>query len=179
MARVSPGDVWQQFEHDPRTPAVASLRASDRDRDIALGVLAEAYAEGRLDRAEYDDRSASVQSSRTLGDLPPLLTDLVPTSSLPALRTSTDLHQQAVERYRHERRQAVWGMLSASIICWVIWIALGADGFVWPAIVTAGTGVNVVRMLFMRSEIIRENERSLQRKQEKQLRKLQPPPSDD
>lgn len=49
------GDVWGSFAHDPREPAVAPLRASDADREVIHGVLAEAFADGRLDRSEYDE----------------------------------------------------------------------------------------------------------------------------
>ena len=71
-------DLWASFQHDPRDPAVAPLRASDADRDVVHGVLAEAFADGRLDREEYDERSAAVLAARTLGELPPLVSDLVP-----------------------------------------------------------------------------------------------------
>src|SRR6187397_2068017 len=47
------GDLWASFQHDPRDPAVAPLRASDADRNLVHGVLTEAFADGRLDREEY------------------------------------------------------------------------------------------------------------------------------
>ena len=50
-------DPWASFQHDPRDPAVAPLRASDADRDVVHGVLTDAFADGRLDRDEYDERS--------------------------------------------------------------------------------------------------------------------------
>ena len=69
-------DVWASFQHDPRDPAVASLRAADADRDIVHNVLTEAFADGRLDREEYDERTAATMQARTLGQLPPLVADL-------------------------------------------------------------------------------------------------------
>ena len=48
--------VWGSFQHDRRDPAVAPLRASDADRDVVHGVLTEAFADGRLDREEHDER---------------------------------------------------------------------------------------------------------------------------
>src|SRR3954449_13099797 len=71
-------DVWASFQHDPRDPAVASLRASDADRNIVHNVLTEAFADGRLDREEYDERTAATMAARTLAQLPPLVADLVP-----------------------------------------------------------------------------------------------------
>src|SRR6185295_13720980 len=72
------GDLWASFQHDPRDPAVAPLRASDADRNVVHGVLTEAFADGRLDREEYDERTAAALRARTLGQLPPLVVDLVP-----------------------------------------------------------------------------------------------------
>src|SRR6266545_4157321 len=40
------------------------MRASDRDRDAANGLLQTAYAEGRLTKDEYDDRSGRVLMSQ-------------------------------------------------------------------------------------------------------------------
>lgn len=49
---------------------------------------------GRLDRGEYDDRTTALFATRTLGELPELVADLVRTASstgasaVPALRVS-------------------------------------------------------------------------------------------
>ena len=68
----------EQFDHDPRIPRSAPLRASDRDRAVIETVLAEAFAEGRLDRAEYDARSTAATGAKVLADLVPHVEDLVP-----------------------------------------------------------------------------------------------------
>jgi len=52
------------------------MRASDRDRDTANGLLQTAYAEGRLTKDEYDDRSGRVLASQTFGQLQALTADL-------------------------------------------------------------------------------------------------------
>ena len=70
--------LWDSFPLDPRDPSTSSLRASDADRDLVHGVLADAFADGRSDRAEYDERNAAVLAARALGELPPLVTDPVP-----------------------------------------------------------------------------------------------------
>ena len=70
--------TWERFEHDPRSPQAARLRASDRDREVALEVLGQAYADGRLDRAEHDARSTAAATAKVLADLVPQLEDLVP-----------------------------------------------------------------------------------------------------
>jgi hypothetical protein len=52
------------------------MRASDRDRDAANGLLQTAYAEGRLTKDEYDDRSGRVLMSQTQVQLQALTADL-------------------------------------------------------------------------------------------------------
>jgi hypothetical protein len=52
------------------------LRASDSERDAAVHLLAAHYAEGRLDRAEFDERADAALAARTRGQLRALFTDL-------------------------------------------------------------------------------------------------------
>jgi hypothetical protein len=56
--------------------AEPAIRASDRERDAATGALQDAFAEGRLDDAEFDARMRSALSARTGADLDGLLADL-------------------------------------------------------------------------------------------------------
>ena len=56
--------------------AAPAVRASDRERDAATGRLQDAFAEGRLDDAEFDARMRSALSARTRADLDGLLADL-------------------------------------------------------------------------------------------------------
>jgi Domain of unknown function (DUF1707) len=55
---------------------VPAIRASDRERDAATGRLQEAFAEGRLDDTEFDERMRQALSARTRSDLDVLLADL-------------------------------------------------------------------------------------------------------
>ena len=64
---------------DPRPEL--SLRASDADRETYVTVLREAYAEGRLDADEYEERMDAAYRARTYGDLLPLLADLPTTAA--------------------------------------------------------------------------------------------------
>lgn len=61
------------------------MRASDADRDRYAEILQQAYAEGRLDRVEYDERLDAVLSSKTYAELQPLVADL-PSENLPVLK---------------------------------------------------------------------------------------------
>jgi hypothetical protein len=56
--------------------AVPAIRASDRERDAATHRLRDAFAEGRLDDAEFDGRMRSALSARTQAELDGLLADL-------------------------------------------------------------------------------------------------------
>jgi hypothetical protein len=166
--------MWSQFEHDPRRPANQPMRASDRDRAVIGGVLADAFAEGRLTRSEYDDRSDTVLNSRTLGELVALVEDL------PGARASRSDHPEAaLQAYVNARRQAVWGFLSASLICWVIWLAIGFGdegfdpGFPWPLFVMLGTGLRAGRLAWQKDEAIAEETRRLEREELEELRSRQ------
>ncbi|MDP2772050.1 MAG: DUF1707 domain-containing protein, partial [Nocardioides sp.] len=131
-------DPWGAFALDPRDPAHTHLRASDQDREIVHGLLAAAYADGRLDREELDERSDRVAAARVLGDLPPIVSDLAPTSrALVADRTG--LAAQAQRRYESDRREALLGFLGPSLICVVVWAIVMYGEFFWPGFVIAGT----------------------------------------
>ena len=54
----------------------SSMRASDADRDRVADALREAYAEGRLDVEEHNERVDLAYKAKTLGELSPLLSDL-------------------------------------------------------------------------------------------------------
>jgi hypothetical protein len=68
-------------EPEPR-PAPA-IRASDRDRDAVVQRLQQAFADGRLDDDEFDERMRAALTARTGADLDKL------TADLPAMPAST------------------------------------------------------------------------------------------
>lgn len=181
MAELERG-VWQRFDHDPRLPSHAHLRASDLDRDVIADVLATAYAEGRLDRDELDERSDRLRATKTLGELPDLVADLVVDRSAPrpAVRS---MRREAEERYAARRNAALWSFLVPTVICWVIWVSVllggGGTAFPWPVFVTLGTGAGWFRMLTAREAQIAELERHLEEKQlrreERRRRRLEGP----
>ena len=155
-------------------PSTVPLRASDADRDVVHRVLGSAYADGRINREEFDQRSEAVLGARTLAELPVLMTDLVPVSGLPARRSlpaqdPAALEARAVAAYRADVREAAWGFVSASIICWVIWGVTSAGGFPWPVFVMLGTGLHLLRLLVMRGDQVEEQRKRLERKERKAL----------
>lgn len=52
------------------------VRASDAERDAAASRLQEAFAEGRLDDAEFDQRMRTALTAQTRADLTELTADL-------------------------------------------------------------------------------------------------------
>ena len=184
-SRVLSPSVWDEFAFDPRSSQHGGLRASDADRGIVERVLGNAYAEGRLTREEFDERSDAVLGARTLAELPVLISDLVPVTGPGEVVRKAEvdtaaLQARAVAAYRSDRREAAWGFVSASLVCWVIWwVTSGGGGFPWPVFVMLGTGLNVLRLIVMRGDEVEQRRRKLERKahkalEEQQRRELEP-----
>ncbi|HWI71193.1 MAG TPA: DUF1707 domain-containing protein [Baekduia sp.] len=98
------------------------LRASDDERQAAVDRLAAHYRAGRLDADELEERTAAANAARTRAEL----------SALEA-----DLPGEPVKPPGKRAGERIAGALFFSAIFWVIWLATGADGFVWPVIPTA------------------------------------------
>ena len=64
-------------------PGGAGTRASDRERDAVVQRVQDAFAEGRLDDTEFDERSRAALTARTHADLGALLADLPAAPSAP------------------------------------------------------------------------------------------------
>ncbi len=169
---TDPEQVWGALSRDPRVPGHAEMRASDADRAVVLDVLTEAYADGRIDREELDARTTATQTARTLGELVAPLEGLVslhrPAGG--ALAPGPELEQRAVELWRKERREALWGLLSVSAIVWTMWLVTSGFGsFPWPLFVTLAALLNVGRVQVQRAEIVRDHHRRLERKGRKEI----------
>src|SRR5690349_1330660 len=57
-------------------PIQRSVRASDADRNAAVGCLETALAEGRISPEEFERRAERARAAVTIAELDPLLTDL-------------------------------------------------------------------------------------------------------
>jgi hypothetical protein len=169
-AGVASPSIWDAFAFDPRSAQYGGLRASDADREVVHGALGSAYADGRLTREEFDQRSDAVLRARTLAELPVLIQDLVPDPGPPGrlpvvAGDAAALEARAVAAYERDRREAAWGFVSASIACWVIWwVTSAGGGFPWPVFVMLGTGLHVLRLLVMRDNEVQERRKRLERK---------------
>ena len=60
-----------------------AVRASDRERDAVVQRVQQAFAEGRLDDSEFDERMRAALTARTHADLDMLLADLPPETAVP------------------------------------------------------------------------------------------------
>jgi hypothetical protein len=170
--------TWERFEHDPRSPQAARLRASDRDRDVALEVLGEAYADGRLDHAEYDARSTATTTAKVLADLVTQLEDLVPDTSHASLVPRAagivarpDLHEQAVRRWAKDRREALTGLIGISVITCTIWAVTTWGGFPWPLFPMLAAAVNLLRIKMQEQDIVESHDRHLLKREKKAIEK--------
>jgi hypothetical protein len=157
------------------------MRASDADRDVVLRALGEAYAEGRIDATEFDERTSGVQAARTLGALPGFLTDLVPAVeaspalplSAPAPLSPERVESEAVARWEKSRRDAFSMWVFVSFICWVIYLATTLPGFghPWPIYPMLGTSIPLLGTMLQRKDMIARNRRHIVAKHEKAVAK--------
>ncbi|MEQ3552083.1 DUF1707 domain-containing protein [Pseudonocardia nematodicida] len=101
------------------------LRIGDDERRRVIALLERHVGDGRLDLAEFADRSGRVTAARTRSDLDAVQADL------PRLPDPV-----APQRARRAALAATWGSWAlTSVICLVIWsaVALGGGGaYFWP-----------------------------------------------
>jgi hypothetical protein len=98
----------------PETTAQpGAMLAGNADRERAIDVLKAGFAEGRLTKAEFDERVARVHAARTYGDLAPLVADLPagPLGSVMHLTAAGHPPAQPAER------PAVSSLAVGSLIC--------------------------------------------------------------
>lgn len=177
-------EVWSSFTRDPRDRQHRALRASDHDRSLVQQVLTEAYADGRLDRSEFDERSEAARTVRVLGDIDPLLGDLVATRPAAGALAHASQHDLEVLAHRHwerSRREAAFSFLGASTVTSAIWFATawGDRGFepyfFWPGFVIVVTLLRLVRTAMSRREMVEDEVRRLQKRQAKERKQPRGP----
>jgi hypothetical protein len=171
----SNGSLWSRFQHDPRDPAYAGLRASDRDRAVVHDALAEAYAEGRIDRDELDERTTQVDAAKAYADLVAPLQDLTSDASplVATLVPAGDVQRAAERYYSNKVRETLFEFLVPNLICWTIWLLTG-HGFPWPVFVTIPTLLHLLQVATSKHRTVQAQAEKLARKQAKAL---EPPKS--
>jgi hypothetical protein len=119
------------------------IRASDAERQAVVDVLRQQYAAGRLELAEFEDRSERAFASRTRGELEVLLSDLAPPQPVrPAHRAGPPVRHRSIDPLTAYLR--FWVPLSLMFI--LIW-ALSGFGYFWPMWPMFGTGIPMLFML--------------------------------
>lgn len=157
---------WSRFSADPRDPGASSLRATDADRDVAVDVLREAYADGRLSREEYDDRASAALGARTISDVLPLMVDLAPTDApSPTRPVAADLHGKAVAKHQRDLRNSRNGFITLSALTTSIWgatsLAGGGPYFFWPVFPIIAVGIGYLSNRLNGEERIEDIENKL------------------
>lgn len=178
-----PHDFWAGFALDPRHPAHAGLRAADEDREHVHRLLSEAYARGQLGPEEHDERVDFVAGARTLGELPPVVEDLVMRSPvrLPPPIPPQQLRAQA-ELFVQARTRSQWVSAGfAALVASVVGIA-GGGAVLLTALVllTLLLGTRALRTQVRRDELVARQERRLDfqardriERQQRQVRRRQ------
>ncbi len=90
------------------------LRVSDAERQAVTDRLAEHFADGRLDQAEFDDRVGRAMSAKTRADLSGLFSDL-PETGAPAVPEGPR------RRHRHPILLLVLLVIVASAAAHALW----------------------------------------------------------
>jgi uncharacterized protein DUF1707 len=149
---------WESFRLDPRLDGNALMRASDADRELVRTVLVDSYGDGRLTREEYDERLNDLYGSRTLGELPALVADLIVSGRPPAVPAplhpaDLDLRTRGARKWRRDVEESFAAFLFPSAICVVIWIVVGG-GFFWPVFPMVFLGLNLLKTVVQRESAI-------------------------
>ena len=112
---TEPSSRWPEpMGHPPAQPywsipVSPAMRAGTADRERTVDVLKAAFAEGRLDQDEYNERMGLAYEARTYGDLVALTGDLpagpLPVAMLPAWQ-ATRPHSRPAPQVQHTNAMA-------------------------------------------------------------------------
>ena len=117
----------------------ADMRIGDAEREAAITALGEHFAAGRIDKDEYDERSAVAWSARTSAALTPLFADLPKPHGTPpsASDTSGEPPQWRSASTRSRRPGRQWMHIARVVLVPVV-IALAVLSLI-PWFVVAAT----------------------------------------
>jgi Domain of unknown function (DUF1707) len=130
---------WNSGYPAPGSVPNGQIRVSDAERNEVAELLSQHFTDGRLDHAEFDERTDKAMHAKTRQDLAVLLVDLPPLHQGPAL---------PVYRPRHRVRK-VPVIAAAILFCMALGSLSGPhQGWayvVWPAFLVAFAIFLVVR----------------------------------
>jgi hypothetical protein len=101
-----------------------AMRASDDDRSKVQAVLNDAFAEGRLTQAEWDERAGELATAATYADLDRLIADL------PGRQLSPQYPSGQAQLWQAQQRTN--GLAIAALVCGIGQLAVG-----FPATIAA------------------------------------------
>ena len=109
---VGPGDHRPAGHGRPR----GRLRASNADREQVVGVLKDAFVQGRLTRHELDARVGRAFASRTYAELAALTAD-IPAAPVAVPPPTARSAQRRARSPQHKGYKAAVGMFTALSVC--------------------------------------------------------------
>lgn len=108
------------------------LRIGDREREAAAAALGEHFAQGRITREEYDERSDVVWAARTESDLRPVFADLPGGHQVARVGRPSPPEPAPRMHGPHGRSRSGLAFPLAPLLLVVVGVALLADG--WPVL---------------------------------------------
>jgi hypothetical protein len=142
-----------------QSPGPDDLRAGNADREQVVSRLNTAFAEGRLEIAELDERIAAVYAAKTIGELRPLTADLPPPAGSvqpfrprdarsPA-RTAGGEVRPADDEAANARRGVAGsaGVVAINVLIWGIISADGEVAYFWPVWLLIPLALSIFRAI--------------------------------
>jgi hypothetical protein len=119
-------------------PTGDAIRASDADREHAVGMLRDGFAAGRLTLAEFDERTTAAFTSRTWGELRELTKDL-PTAGQrgflpPAPAAPAPSGDQLPAGARSRGGSGLMPVVAIGLFWLMLTISARADGLLIPVV---------------------------------------------
>jgi thiamine pyrophosphate-dependent acetolactate synthase large subunit-like protein len=120
-----------------------NVRAGDADRERVAEALRRHFAEGRLDPDEFDQRLSAAFRAKTMGELGDLVADLP--QDVVGYALPVPVRDPAPVRRRAPASAQVAAWVTASAVCWTIWLIIlvvggGQAQGVWPLWVSGPWG---------------------------------------
>jgi hypothetical protein len=110
------------------------MRIGDAERTRVAEALGKHFADGRLDKPEFDERMEKAMSAKTEADLAGLLSDLPRPDN-----QSAPVPEVAVRRpvVRRTARFVVLALVTVVLIRWLVWWPwhIAASALVWPLVI--------------------------------------------
>jgi len=122
MVPAQPGRQHEGMDKD--RASTLSMRVGDADRAEVADLLARHYSDGRLDRAEFDQRLDQAMRARTRADLLAVVTDL-PDPAIRALPVPAVQPAPPPASRRRPRGRRTTGPLPGIILIVVLVLLLG------------------------------------------------------